>query len=435
MVVNKKILKYLSLLLIFILIGYGISFKINNETTHEEISCYDYIVDHLAQPQYWDETDIPEYSTWQLQNAALLNMPRGTGWLLKDENEAVFSRGYQGVLTINFSKGVAKNQVQTEFNDYLNDNYQQYDINTMKVYRVFVNDETEEYIDISDLFISDQDYNQFNVFNEISDTFTYYENHFAKVGCPLLGQKEGTLTTYKDVYIDKPAVEKEKTKLIQNPWEQINWHKNIFTDESIMLIEDYLEVWKLKNPIDNNEAVDVHTKNGDSYNLNIFSPYFVVYAKRSNNDLYTHKDPYRSSYFEHINSYQNKLSDFMLYYVNEVCKGIYNGKSCVYIVDVDNNEELITNENYFKYDMSEEEYQQSKIIGDVSAVTFYYSQDQTRVGNIIFDDVNNDKLSALADYLDIILRHYQKENKFSRDYIKNFGLYYNLEWQRLLGLR
>ena len=426
----------MSLMIVVFFAGYSISIKMKNDTSYEKISCYDYIIDRLAEPQYWDENNIPEYSTWQLQNAALLNMPRGTGWILRDENEAVFSRGYQGILTINFSKKIAKNQVQEEFNDYSLENYQLYDIDALKVYRVFINNEKEEFVDISEFFkTSDSDYDQFNAFTEINDTFDYYEKHFSKVGCPLLGQKEGTLTAYKDVYIDTPYKEEVSTKLIHNPWEQTNWHKNVFTDESITLIEDYLDVWKLKNPVYSNEEVIVNTINGDTYTRNIFSPYFVVYTKKSDNNLYIEKDPYNSSYFEHINSYQNKLSDFMLYYVNEICKDLYNGKSCVYSVDIDNNEELTTNENFFRYNMSEEEYRQSKIIGEISVVTYYYSQDKTIAGNIIFDDVNNDKLISLAEYLDVVLLHYQKESRFSNDYIKNFGLYYNLDWQRLLGLR
>jgi len=413
-----------------------IYFGVKKDISYEKTSCYDYIVERLAEPQYWNETDIPEYSTWQLQNEALSNMPRGTGWILVDENAAIFSRGYQGILSIDFSKNMAKNKIIEEFNPYNVENYQLYDINEMKVYRVFDNHGTDEYIDISQYFnISDENVKQFNALREISNTFDYYEKQFSKVGCPLLKQKEGTLAKYKEVYINKSSQAKVSDQLIHNPWEQVNWGKNIFTDKSIMLIENYLDVWDQKNSIYSNEEVSVDTQNGNNYLINIYSPYFVVYTKRSNINLYTEKSPYNSSYFEHINTYQDKLSDFMLYYVNEICKDLYNGESCVYSVDIDNNKELITNENYFKYQMSKEEYRQSKVIGEDSVVTFYYSRDKTLAGNIIFDDVNNDKLINLAEYLDLVLLHYEKNNKFADDYIKNFGLYYNLDWQRLLGLR
>ncbi|MEA5027136.1 MAG: hypothetical protein VB012_05735 [Erysipelotrichaceae bacterium] len=434
-------LKYGAIIMIILLVITALSEFMNHGSEEvvdlNQISCYEYIIETMSQPQYWGKDQHLEYSTQQLQAEAEEQMPEATGWMLDDADQAIFKRGYEGVLRINFSKKQAYGTVQETFDHYRVRNYLLYDFAESRMYRVFESESGDEYIDLTvaeNEHISADNKVRFNAYQEIYQTMLDYDEIFNQAGCPLYGKESGTLRSYQNQLTITTDIKQESDGLIHAPWEQANGESSVFSHPDITLLKSADEAWHVKIADLSQASIMIKGLDGDTYQEHIYNPYFVIYTRSSFQDHYQLKDPYLSPYFEQLSSYQDKLPDFMMNYVNVICKEIYQA-GCVYAVDIDNMPDIDQKTSDYFYRMTFEQYQQSRPIDDNTAVVFYHQPKSTIAGRIFIDDINDEMLYQLAAYLDMVMNHYGKKAVFSDDYIKNFGIYYNLDRQRLLGLR
>ena len=204
-------------------------------------NAYDFIIEKMGQAQYWtyDEYD-PDYhfdhvdengkweEGWGVYNDYDTEHPRpihnATGWVLYDENTASFVRGFDGRLIIDFSNYKAYSNPIYNISDshivdimkpigYTNNghNFLEEDFNPERTYD-FNNEivPTEVYI---------------KVYEEIKNTFNFYNDIFDSLGIPLINKPQGTLTSYKNMTIDVPVelveikyTDRWNDDLIHDPW-------------------------------------------------------------------------------------------------------------------------------------------------------------------------------------------------------------------------
>ena len=394
-------------------------------------NCYDHIIAYMAQPQYWGSDDIPEYSTTQQQSQAEETLLNGTGFIyVEDDYDVVFKRGYQGELWLNFTDQSAHTYFQKEFQLWDSEKAYFYDIKNRHIYLKDLLDQNDM-IDISSKMIKVNNDLHFNIYAEIEETFHRYVDHFADIGCPILGIDKETFISYKDIELSvaKPAV---LTK--QYPWLWTSWNDGLTNLKSVHELSNTSDIWNLNIEHYDESTLKYLDKNNNEQEVYYYNPLFVIFKPTSSIDQYQLKDPYKSSYFEHIMIYENLISDFIIKYANEVCRQIYDGKNCVYWVDTDKHTYLKKGEIEPYFGMQKNDIDHLKIEQD-TIMTLYYHPEKTTIGNILFNDAYSDIIYHTYDYLNDVLAHYGINEIADKQYVKNFILYYNLDWQRMLGLR
>lgn len=402
---NKKI----QIGLVILLIGWMFMEKKPSEPVVETMSCYDYIVDTMSQPQYW--SDIPLYSSYQIQQEAENKLINGTGWTLIDEDHATFTRGYQGIMTISFHDGISVHRLSSEFQPE-KEYEQHFDIFNHTVHRIY--SDPYQRTDMTSYFEEDN-----KLFSIIEKTFTQYEQRFQAAGCPLLNQPEGTLHKYQNQKAVIP-IQKDDHK-IHAPWQQKKWHSEWTEDPLFIHLNKLEEIRKIQ--IENREYVSVMKLDQSTEKIAMYQPFFVLLTDKENLS--------EEIYFEHIHSYPTKLQDFVLYYLNELCSLL--DIPTVYVVD--SLPEIQSGQKEYTYDMTIEEVLSSNRSKGSQLLMFQWNEKEPILKGIFYLDVNQKKFDDLVNYIQMILNHKKIDNPFSEDYLDNFNLYYDLKWQRILGLR
>ncbi|MGB4984525.1 MAG: hypothetical protein WBO70_01980, partial [Erysipelotrichaceae bacterium] len=269
MKINKKlgIVFTIIILVLAILIGYYVvnqkqnNTTINNSKNNEEtsknndlivvrppepnMSCYDYIMYEMEQPEFWDDSQRHPYSIFysetQREDDAKPYLKNGTAWKLDDLDQAVFTRGYVGQLTYDFSTGMAYSSsfADEEYNHWKSDQLiaEVVDI-TNKKYTTINRAENRE-VERGEWKVNvNQDGEEiFYLPNIVEKSFLRYEEKFNRQGCPLLMKPKGTLEAYKQKKISNTSW--KESKLIDNPWDlKTQLGTTVWNNPNVKKIED-----------------------------------------------------------------------------------------------------------------------------------------------------------------------------------------------------
>ena len=410
------------------------AFRYQKDKNNEDqfiTNCYDHIIAYMAQPQYWDHDDIPEYSTNQQQSQAEETLLNGTGFNYVEDNlNVVFKRGYQGELWLDFTDQSAHTYFQKEFQLWDSEKAYYYDIKNKHIYLEDLLDQNNT-IDISSKMIKTNNSMHFNVYAEIEETFQGYTDYFANIGCPIVGIDKETFMTYKDIEL---SITEQEINAKDYPWFWSTWDDTLTDSTLVQKLDSISDICQIRlDKYDEATLKYLDSKNKEQ-EVHYYNPVFLILKSGSSVDQYKLKDPYNSSYFEHIMIYEDLISDFIIKYANEVCRAIYDGKGCVYWIDTDQHSYLEDGKTEPFFGIQKEDLDSLKIKQD-TIITLYYHPDETTIGNILYNDVYSDMIYHTFDYLNEVLEHYGISTIVDEQYIKNFILYYNLDWQRMLGLR
>lgn len=276
-------------------------------------SCYDYIIETMAQPQYW--SDNPVYSSPEKNAAAQTALVNATGWKLTDLSSASFSRGYEGVLTISFADQSGTGTVN--FGLGQNRGYQ---LTGGMVSAWLWADGAKQQLADPLAWLQQESYFKAAGYYEryhfqiaaaetiIETTMAGYEEKFAAAGCPLRGKPAGTLAAYKKTAAS-PVAPAEADGLIHYPWAQRQAALALFADSSIKQVTELIEL--------------------TDYDGTWFAPghQSVLLADQSQADLY-----YDNYYFAAVTENRtasavsdnvsaiDRLAQFARLFVNECCR-------------------------------------------------------------------------------------------------------------------
>ncbi|MDD3924112.1 MAG: hypothetical protein PHP11_03325 [Erysipelotrichaceae bacterium] len=425
-------MKKLMIIVIIFFLGMIIICRVKVDQSNDVVlrSCYDYIIDKMREPQYWNEEQMVEYSTMQMQNEAKKVLVNGTGWqLVEDESDIIFKRGYQGELWLNFTKEEAYTYFLDEFQMWPTNKAYKYDLANEVITLIDLEDDNYN-IDLTKQMIKNENdkNDRFNIYETISETFDYYKDDFIDKGCPIIGSSKDILEDYKHkMIIDNDKKHKLSDALF--PWE----YKDYIKDELIKLnkVEDIFTINRSKY---SNDYLTYKSLEGKESIIYYYNPVFILFKDSSSFDKYKLKDPYTSSYFEHSLIYDNLISDFIMVYGNEVCKRIYDGEGCVYWLDSSQHPQIEEGTIKPQFGLNEESIKDLLINKD-TILTIYYHPNNVLIGNVLVNDLYQDIVYRTFDYLNEVLFYYGKDVEVNDDYLEKFILYYNLDWQRMLGLR
>lgn len=430
-------------------------------------SCYDYIVNTMSEPQYWDGSVELPYSNAISKDiegdpgeAARKVLVNGTAFTLTDEESAIFSRGYQSTFSLNFSEGTAETVVNKDVIPYVGDSYPEgwfYDFNNNIWEARYTHNKTKNLMDyvkpnIRFLTAADDDYHSSETnYGWVKDDVLEYERKFSEAGCPLLNQPKGTLTEYKEVLAHPENVTDDGK--INGPWElegfawdykdygELYWSTDI---ESLMYLElpdsgQGTRYQKIKRDADGNPLKD---SNGeylyyDTY-INSNSMAFAAVVDSTNLSQWMYENSYSQLQFEGTWDDMRlfgSTGSFAAYYLTPALKTLYK-KNAVYMVDANK----LTG-NVIWYDV-QNNYKNllnisSEGIRD-NEVIFRILPSEDIDSKIVGFEKPSDELIGAYNYESFIRDSYVafgKEYPFADDYIFHWNLLYNIGDQRMLGLR
>lgn len=337
------------------------------EKTEETVNAYDYIIETMAAPQYWSE------SQWDLgwEEEAPFAEDKGrretyfknlkadrTGWTLIDEDSATFQRGCDYILRICFRDHTAlwvDLSGDGYFLDFKNDDFFTFKTSRQTYQRIFEKEyfdgisgcedypghegadspmkfsETVDRTAIEWKKNGDGEVLFFGVYHSlgyVEKIFPYYEEIFRAAGCPLLCRDNGTLTGYK-----KTKVQKVETSdgLVHAVWEQEGWcHDYTKEDEKVQWIQDIKEIFSKRHPEKiegiTGEEIECTDGNGKVRTLTRYSqaPLFLVTTTRSK--AYESRTSY-----DNVSGYAEELA---IYYLKPMMERIY-GYDAVYFLNGD----------------------------------------------------------------------------------------------------
>lgn len=427
-------------------------------------SCYDYIVETMSKPQYWDESVELPYSNAISKDiegdpgeAARKVLVNGTAYTLTDEESAIFSRGYQSTFSLNFSEGTAETIVNKDVIPYVGDSYPEgwfYDFNNNIWEARYVHNKTVDllensYADIRFLPYADDEYHSSDSnYGFVKDDVLEYERKFSEAGCPLLNQPKGTLNEYKEVLAHPENVTDDGK--IDGPWElegfdwdYTNYDKLVWTDDLRAALDIELpdsghktEIYEAKKDANGDYIIT----NGELENIKMKvsadSLSFTAVVEPSNLSQYVYENSYsKLQYEDYKYRFIGATGSFAAYYLTPLTTELY-GKSSVFMFDQKNlkgsvrwedvrlntkkyldlsNEGIDCNESiYLIYPLESENYKvASRENGDINLIGIYNYEAFVR--------------NAFAGF--------NKEYPFSDLYVFHWQLLYNMNDQRMLGLR
>lgn len=423
---------------------------------NEKMNAYDYIISVMSSPQYWGVDNLPIYILDYEEEYSYekLKKQNGTGWNLIDEKTATFSRGSEGILTINFSDNTAdiktwSDVYSSEKNSTLDQDATKYEFdynnNTYKYIAPYGNASLNHNYDYS-IEINGRVYGPKNeaefresgdVFDErfvIKDILLYYESLFEKAGCPLLNQPAGTLESYKKKTI---AVPKEETdELIHNIWSQDGFRWDWDKDSSLNWLDNYQDIFNQETG-KSSEMDKIELENGGYLEVDTFNPlYLVLVNKEECTKQYTNRNASTGKLILWIDEYFDvEGGAFATYFLKPMTEKLF-GHSSVYYFD---NTKLPASNVYdFNFNTKEEFLNNLSYPKDASSTTVLtvYKNGDIPVGNIASEgDGCHSMNSLLFREMKIISEHYGVDFPFADDYMLNFYIFYNPSAQRLLGLR
>ena len=374
----------------------------------KESNAYDYILEVMSSPQYWDEkTYFPAYYTPWEEEEARKTLVNATGWTLIDEEKAIFKRGYEGTLTLNFSDHIAISKDEksglTYTLDYKNG-----------IYEMSLNGE------VVNLTINRGE-GYFNTsFGKIEDTFNNYEKLFSASGCPLLGKPAGTLKSYKKLNVHRAQVKEDN--LIHNVWDQEDFSFDFTNAKGLCYLNSYKEILSAKTPdiglvpIMYGDGKGNYTEYQTAYN----TPVYLVLS-----------DSHEGKPYE---QYDNINEAFAAYFLKPMYEAMY-GYNAVYFVngrDVSGPSDLLnldTKEDIlagFSWDYD----------GQTQPILEIQNKGE-KIDAICYLSSGYSNLEMLFETTLYRAKEYFPNAKipFASDYIGNFKLIYDKETQITLGLR
>lgn len=335
-----------------LLIGIVTLIIINNKNTKECDNCtikshtinsaYDYILDEMSKPEYWGVEHMYDYFSEDEVQKRLETIPNGSGWYLSDPKTASFSRGYDCVMTYNFSNFTVRSDdgVFIEELDFKN--------NQKKTYK---SSDPNNPIEVKDNLIECTDPREDTIYfiDHLGDKVSFIKNSmmnyaylFEQAGCPILLQPEGTLESYKN---KKPTpvlnyqilntiwkkdyyhAREEETDywgdayaddtLINAPWELDDYYYDLRDNPNLQWIEDYTEVNEIVKTLP--EVSSMWTQNHDM----TYIP--IVFINLNKYDEYK----------EQTGMLPNVTSNIVAYVVKPMLEAVY-GKDIVYFCDMKN---------------------------------------------------------------------------------------------------
>lgn len=478
---NKKLLLIVTLMLILtacgkkelVLVdenGDAQTIKVEKYDGKNGISCYDYIVDTMSKPQYWDgSVELPyaslslkgiEDNPKQLADEVLIN---GTAFTLTDEESATFSRGYQSTFSLNFSEGTAETIVHKDIIPYVDKSFPEswfYDFNNNIWEARYVHNKTKNLMDrvkpnIRFLPAADDDYHSSETnYGWVKDDVLEYERKFSEAGCPLLNQPKGTLTEYKEVLAHPENVTKDDK--INGPWElegfawdykdydELYWSTDI---ESLMYLElpdsgKGTRVFKLKLD-ENGEPIKDANGEYEHYEtyLNSNSMAFAAIVESSSLSKLFEDSPYTEMEFRYPDGmrFLGSTGSFAAYYLTPALKTLYK-KNAVYMVNANE----LTGDIVWSDVMSIGSDTYKDILNlsgegiDYNEVIFRILPSEDVDNKVVGIEKPGDELIGAYNYESFIRDSYaafEKEYPFADRYLFHWNLLYNLEDQIILGLR
>lgn len=388
--------------------------------TDNKVNAYDYILEIMNQPQFWSEEEFfPLYSASWVEEEARDTLLNGTGWRLVDEEKAIFERGYNGKLTINFSEHIAISSDQLEDITY----YFDFKNNIFK--------DTHWGITTELTFKRGTEIYWNNAFGIIENTFLYYEEIFASAGCPLLEMPEGTLTKYKNKNAKEVTLLDDG--LIHNPWSQEGWSFNWENDENINWLTDYRDILNIEVPDSETIPWVVEDLEGNikEYQYGIYSPLYLVMADKNSSKDYLKQDG--SIWFDNVDCTKNVIEAFATYYLNPAMEELY-GHPAVYFVD----RNTLPGPNPADLLFTNEEFEQGIQYKDetYAGILEVFKLGELTPGIVYSYYPNSFYIINLANKVKDVYKYHGNNNyKYADDYVGNFMLVYSLDMQRILGLR
>lgn len=418
------------------------------------MSAYDYILSVMSEPQYWGLDNLPLYNLDYEQEYSYekLTTQNGTGWILVDENDAVFYRGSEGLLTINFSNFTAN--IQTWANVYSSYENNTLDFDVTK-YNFDYNNNHYEYIApygntsgnhnydyeivLSSRTIRPKTEQEFKESNDLFDErFTVkqiilsYEELFEKAGCPLLNQPSGTLASYKNktVMVEKP----QSDGLIHAIWQQDNFTWQWDLSEEVIWLDSYQDIFD--KDVESSELETV-IYNGQEKKMAANSPLYLVLVNKENCTFqYIDKNPNTATVFLKLDEYFDaEAGAFASYFLMPMTKQIY-GYNAVYFYDA--NKLPDSNGRYqLSFESKQDFLNNLKYPKDTSSssILTVHKDGDIAIGLVGIEGDGCSTLNAMFLKIKQIAEYYDVDFMFGDDYMFNFYIYYNATAQRLLGLR
>lgn len=376
-------------------------------------NCYDYIIEKMSKPQYWNASQAVRYSTAELAKEAKKSLIDATGWYLVEDEDVIFARGYQGQLRLNFSKYQAETRLAEEFTSTTALTYYRYDFKQNNIDLIDL--ESNLIIKKFDHDFKNQDLSvdRFNVYDEIKRNIDDYIEHFDMIGCPLNGLNHNELKQYKKRKLNTKVIAETSETLV---WE--NLHLAYNNSKQYPQIDSFDEL-KTFN-IDNYSKEYLLYENNKVY---YYNPIFVLIKEdEKNND---------QTYYEQLMVYPNQIVNFFEYYVDELCIKMLGDQNCIFQIKKEEDKQI---EKAITFNESIEHMTSDDFDINTALLLYYYPND-IRIASLIINDFNNDMIYNLYNYLNEVLLYHGHDANHDLSNINYFLLYHNLYWQRLLGLR
>ena len=449
---------------------------------------YDFIIDLMSEPEFWGAEDVPIYSYNSKEyremlsknypeednsvsperNKAIEAMPNGTGWKLIDEDSAIFTRGYEGSLTYNFSEFKAISIadpigyiIEWDFNTNTETLY--HADHTLVLERPFKDcpedlseDEAKEYIG--------------NLYEEewfVKNSMLNYEAQFKAAECPLANQPKGTLTSYKnkkakvitrdDYYLNntsyKPHQDKaffetvgyedvgilDSQKFITAPWQQPDYVWDYTENPNLIWLDDYREVLDKVKQVPDTELEKIYDSDTNTNNMEMC--YSLNYLDICNlEEMAMYQDLENAKTNNTIIAamfYPNINSNFLAYYVRPILKECY-GVDAVFFFD----SKKLSGSNEADLGMSDTAFNSLKKLNKDNTITVYknpfvFNSQESRIGNCwgyTNSDANGDFEYTIEEMRSICAKT-KTPYMYSDTFLLNYLVTVDMDLQQALGLR
>lgn len=444
---------------------------------------YDFIVDLMAEPEFWGVEDVPIYSYNSKEyremlsknypeednsvsperNKAIEAMPNGSGWKLIDEDTATFTRGYEGRLTYNFSEFKAIVE-----SDWLYTTEWDFNTNTERLYSTTGEHELVKERPFKELpeGLSEEESREYigNLYEKtwfVKNSMLNYEAQFKAAGCPLINQPIGTLASYKnkmakqisrdDYYLNntsyKPhqklaafetiGYEKigivDSQKFITAPWQQPDYVWDYTKNTDLIWLDDYRDVLDLVKKVPDTEK--------EEFENTLEMMYSLCYLNFSNLDkMAEYQDLENAEAITNITTewfYPNINSNFIAYYVRPILKECY-GVDAVYFCDMNQ----LNGNNKLEFGITEEEFKSIYSDNEFDRVVEVYkyplsSYKNSKTGNCWYAtnmDANGD-MDYTIECMKSLCYRTNTPYMYSDTFLLNYLATVDMELQRYLGLR
>lgn len=429
----------------------------------EKVNAYEYIINTMNEPEFWDEEMAMEYWTRYLSDEEISErkekIPNGSGWNLSDVSKAEFSRGHDYTLYYDFAnfKAVRIDDVIVYEYDFKNDKYICYPKSDST--NIYESSELE-YAPNGDIYYIGNVEESYRSF--IKNSMMNYAYLFELAGCPILLQPEGTLESYKNLEInpienykrsgwsngnyyelrnqyDHMELDPENPNLtvdgwlvkpymkgenkIDYVWEQEGYEYDIRNKDDLQWTDDYTQVLEVAN----NLPSKIISSTGED-----LSQAVMVFVNTQKYETDKQYDNYKGMY-------PNITSNMFTYMARPILQKIY-GKDVTYYCD----SKKVENNSFDGFMISDEMFKNIGLFqGADSGDTVYcvwktmsWGKDyNARIWPFMFDDIDaGDLFEPFYQYKDLCTAA-GIEWPYSGLYPMTYLLTVDSDYQELFGLR